>query len=111
MRRDSRAPRRTTWRCRASRSPAALPRFAAPSSRARHGDSSGDDLFAQRLETRANVVGNQRAIVVVVDVADALLAETELEDAALERAVAHFPDRLVHRDVDALHHRRQDVIR
>ena len=38
----------------------------------------------QRLDARAHVVGNERAIVFVVDVADAVLGEAELVDAALE---------------------------
>ena len=66
---------------------------------------------SQRFDARAHAVGDQRAIVVVVHVADAVFGEPELVDAALERAVLHALDRLEHRDVDALHHRREDEAR
>src|SRR5687767_15593483 len=113
MRRRWRARRRTTSR----RSPSSRPiplaarRRAVRSSGARNRDAPLDDLRAQRLNARSNRVGDQRAVVLVEDVADPLLLQAELIDAALERAVLHPLDRLKHGLVDALDHRREDVSR
>ena len=60
---------------------------------------------------RAHGVGDERAIVLVVHVADAVLRQTEGVDAALERVVLHAADHLEHRDVDAFHHRREHAPR
>src|SRR5206468_5065763 len=55
-------------------------------------DSPGDDLLLDLLESRPHRVGDEGAVVLVVDVADAVLLEAEGVDAALEGAVLHALD-------------------
>src|SRR3954469_15773344 len=74
-------------------------------------DPPGDDLLLDLLEPRPHGVGDEGAVVLVVDVADAALLEAKGVDAALEGAVLHALDHVVSRVVDALHHRRQHVAR
>ena len=74
--------------------------------RARHHDVAGDDVLPELLDARADVGGDQRRVVLVVHVADAVLGEPELIDAALEACrPSRLLDRVEDRDVDALHHR------
>src|SRR5436305_14992394 len=58
-----------------------------PSSRAGHLDASSDDLLPQLLDSCVRAVGNERAIAVVVDVADAALLDAGGIDHELEGGV------------------------
>src|SRR5687768_1191621 len=104
MHRDSPAPRRTTSRSRARRSPSRREpsRSPVPSlapsgrrfARGRHLDPAGDDLLLQFLDTLTGSVRDQRAVVLVIDVADAAFREPVRVDAALERAFLDALDRV-----------------
>src|SRR5262249_19221913 len=70
-----------------------------------------DDVRLDLLESCAHGVGDERLIVFVVDVADAVLCESESEYAALERSFLDSLDRVEHGHVDAFHHRGYDAPR
>src|SRR4051794_26152551 len=77
--------------------------------RARDHDTAGDDVLLELLEPGADVRRDQLLVVDVVDVADALLGEAVLVDAASEPVIPDLEDRVVDRVVDALDHRAQHV--
>src|SRR4051812_1031840 len=95
----------------ASRDPLpALPHPALSSSTG-HPNPPCDYLLFQLFDARACTVGNESAVAVVVDVADAAFLESERVDAALEGAVLDPADDVERRGVDALHHRNENVAR
>src|SRR5262249_33806789 len=75
----------------------------------RHHDLALDDLPAQLLDGLVGLVVDPVGVVLVVDVADAVLGEAELADAADELAGGDRLDRLLDGDVDALHHAGHDA--
>src|SRR5438067_3202129 len=83
----------------------------APSSTAWHLDASSNDLLLQLLDFGAGTVGDECAIAIVVDVADAAFLQSERVDPALEGVVLYPLNHIERRGVHSLHHRRQHVTR
>src|SRR5579862_7621461 len=117
MRRDSLEPVRMTCECPPGESPAWCWSFRSRcscysrSSRTRHGDFPGDDIGFDLLDTRVHRVRDERAIVLVVHVADTVLREAESVDAAFEGVILHALHHVEDGNVDSFDHRGEDTAR
>src|SRR5258707_6581684 len=74
-------------------------------------DPSGDDVGLRRLRLRRHLCRDQRGVVVVDRVADAVFGEAEYLGARLPAAVARRFEGEIDRIVDALDHRGQNRAR
>src|SRR5689334_5784902 len=63
-----------------------------PASLRRHLDLPGDDVALDLFEARVHTVRDQRFVVLIVDVAYAMLGEAVVEDPALERPILRAAD-------------------
>ena len=64
-----------------------------------------------KVDARADAVGNKGAIMLVVDVSDAVLRQSERVDPTFECVVFHARDHVEHSDVDPFDHRCENASR